>query len=280
MKTFGYFPKNSALEEFISMIWELEGKQNCTELILPSGIMEIVFNLSDPMSAVFPDGTIVDKAPRCFIQGIHTSVIEVNYTERHHLFGVRLKPFAIKSLFGVLPSEISNKAIDLTLIRSDMLALWHQMVELTDFAERVGLIKKYFQPLNLKKCHRTEMLSNLFFEDGSRAFRHQHTSETMMKHGVFENVTKLAREVCYSSRHLNRKSKELFGLSAEELVRYKKFLHAVELIHADKFSLTEIAHMSGFFDQPHFIRTFKSYANMTPKMYQTQKGSLPFHLIS
>jgi len=280
MKTFGYFPENSPLEGYITLIWELEGKKNCTELILPSGIIEIVFNLSDPMSATFPDGTRVDKAPRCFIQGIHTQVIEVDYKERHHLFGVRLKPFAVRNLFGILPAEISNRAVDLALLRADMHSLWHQLVEMPGFEERVSRIKKYFQSFTIKKCDRTNMLSNLFIEDGARAFRFQEMQLKYSDHFAFETVEKLAQEVCYSSRHLNRKSRELFGLSAEELIRYKKFLRAVELIHFNQFSLSEIALLSGFYDQSHFIRTFKLFTSMTPKMYQHRKGALPFHLIS
>lgn len=107
-------------------------------------------------------------------------------------------------------------------------------------------VKKHFQSFTFKKCDRTEMLSNLFFEDGSRAFWPKELQLNFTEHFAFETVEKLANEVCYSSRHLNRKSRELFGLSAEELIRYKMFLRAVELIHFNQFSLSEIAHLSGF----------------------------------
>ena len=280
MKTFGFIPENTPLEEFASLMWELEGKENCTEWILPSGIIEIVFNLSAPMSATFQNGITIDKAPRCFIQGIHTKILEVNYSARHHLFGVRLQPHTLRDLIGLLPTEISNQAIDLTLIQSKYDRLWHQLIEAKSFSDRVMLVKEFFGPREIKKCRRTQILSDLFFEDGTRSYPSHDQRIPSEKHQAFESVEKLAQQVCFSSRHLNRKSKELFGLTAEELIRYKKFLRSVELMHSERLSLSEIAYLSGFFDQSHFIRIFKSFTTMTPKKYQQTKSNLPYHLFS
>ena len=69
-------------------------------------------------------------------------------------------------------------------------------------------------------------------------------------------------------------------MNAEELIRYKKFVSAIELMHKTDFSLSEIAHLCGFYDQAHFIRVFKNYSSMTPKTYQKNKGILPFHLFA
>ena len=281
MNSFAHFPLNSHLNEFISLIWELEGKENYTESILPSGVVEIVFNLSAPMSAIFPDGSKIEKAPRCFIQGIHSNIIQVKYKARHHLFGLRLKSYALKGLLGIIPSEINNQAVDLSLIHSKYDALWHQLNDVNTFSDRVKIVDKFFRPREINNCLRTQTLNDLFFEDGSRLYGSLDYDISFGKNDkAFESVEKLAQQVCFSSRHLNRKSKELFGLTAEDLIRYKKFLRSVELIHGEKFSLSEIAHLAGFFDQSHFIRTFKSFTSMTPKMYQQNKSSLPYHLFS
>jgi AraC-like DNA-binding protein len=55
-------------------------------------------------------------------------------------------------------------------------------------------------------------------------------------------------------------------------------MHAVKLMHHNDSKLGEISYLSGFYDQPHFNRVFKFFAEMTPKEYQMVKTALPFHL--
>lgn len=280
MQAFGHIPFHSPIQDYLVLIWELNGHNKQKELILPKGIIEIIFNLSSPMSAVLPGGKFAVKAPTCFIQGIHTGITKVDYHGHQHLFGLRLRPHAVRSLLGILPSEISNQAIDLTLINTHFYGLWQQLVEATSFNERIKVVESQFSPVKISKCPRTELLSNLFLEDNLQLMISKNLNRYIGKIDVFESVDSLAQKVCFSARHLQRKSKELFGMNAEELIRYKKFVNAVELIHRGKYSLSEIANLSGFYDQSHFIHVFKAYSSMTPKVYEKSKGNLPFHLFS
>ncbi len=92
------------------------------------------------------------------------------------------------------------------------------------------------------------------------------------------SVTQLASTLCYSSRHLSRKLFEATGMNAEEVLLYKKYLHAVDLMHRGELSLTEIAHQSHFADQSHFIRTFKTYTGLTPGAYKRNRSEVKGHL--
>lgn len=220
------------------------------------------------------------EAPSCFIQDFHTGTLRVEYHDRQHLFGMRLKPHAVRSLLGIMPPETNNQAIDLTLINPRFRRLWHQLIEAPSFEERVRLVEGHFSPKYIKKCSRTEHLGNLFQEDNLHLLVPKEQNKNTLQTQALDTVNALAERICFSTRHLNRKSKELFGFSAEELIRYKKFVNAIELMHRDRYSLSEVAHQSGFYDQSHFIRVFKYYASMTPKAYQQVKGALPFHLFT
>ncbi|MEJ0083093.1 MAG: helix-turn-helix transcriptional regulator [Puia sp.] len=92
------------------------------------------------------------------------------------------------------------------------------------------------------------------------------------------SVTELARSLCYSTRQLSRKMAEVTGMNTEEILLYKKYLHAVELIHHTDLSLTQIAYQSNFSDQSHFIKSFKAYSGMTPGVYKTNKSSMKGHI--
>lgn len=259
-----HIPITSQLSEYVTSIWEVNGHREVNETILPKGVVEIIFNLGD-----IAKGTLGElnafTSPLCFIQGVNTEILKVNYPGHHHLFGIRLQPGMVKGLLGILPSELKNTLIDLTLIKPGFNIFWHQLKEAKSFNERVKLVEDEFPVLSAAVCLRTQKLCNLFLSDEIEGFA---------------DMNVLSKQVHYSTRHLNRKSQSLFGISAEELITYKKFLHAVKLMHINNDPLTSIAYDSGFYDQAHFCRIFKSYAGITANQYRKQKSDLPFHLFS
>ena len=71
---------------------------------------------------------------------------------------------------------------------------------------------------------------------------------------------------------------EATGMNTEEVLLYKKYLHAVHLIHYTDLSLTKIAYQSNFSDQSHFIKSFRNYTNMTPGEYKGSKSIVQGHV--
>jgi AraC-like DNA-binding protein len=257
-----HIPKNNTLADCILFLWELKGGHEYTEQILPQGVIEIVFNLADPIEGQLTDKNELIATPSCFVQGIHTRSVIANYSGSHHLFGIRLLPHALRSL-GVLSYELTNQVVDFTLFKPGFRTIWNQLGEAKNFQSRVKIIEKNFKHNNFLLCPRSAVISKLFISDNITSF---------------QSVDVLAGKVCYSTRQLNRKISEFFGISAQELILYKKFMHSVKLIHHDDSNLGEISYLSGFYDQPHFNRVFKCFTAMTPREYQMTKTTLPFHL--
>ena len=265
MRTQVHIPFRSALSNYVTSIWETSASGISEELILPQGVVEIVFNLSDPMNGILPHSNASVKAPEFFIQGWNTHVVQVQYSGHQHLFGIRLQPYMVKSLLGILPSESKDTLIDLSLVKPGFRSLWHQLNEAAGFTERVAIIEKEFPVLTQSICTRTQYFCDLLSSSSEYPF---------------QSIDELSKEICYSSRQLNRKAQGLFGVSAEELVVYKKFRTAVELMHGHQRSLTAISYQAGFYDQAHFCRIFKNLTGITARQYQTQKGDLPFHIFT
>ncbi|MBD0331901.1 MAG: AraC family transcriptional regulator [Chitinophagaceae bacterium] len=265
MNALFHIPSASRLQDYVTMVWEITGEQNINEVILPQGIVEIVFNFAATISGTMPQSQTILQVPRCFIQGIHTYSVHADYIGQQHLLGIRLHPYQIQTFLGILPSELNNSAIDLTLIKPGFDRLWHQLVELHSFEEKLSLLEKELPQLSEPVCSRSKYLSDLFLTGRAENF---------------QTVDGLAQQVCYSSRQLNRVAHQLFGLSAAELTLYKKLVESVKLIHFGNNSLTDVAYSTGFYDQAHFSRVFKSYTGMTPNEYKKRKSELPFHIIS
>lgn len=247
------------------MIWEVEGTPyyQC-EFILPRGYIEIIFNFSNDVLYSTSKCKLFQKAPLCSIQGFNTLPVQGYYKNHHHFFGIRLKPIAVKQLLGVNPGELTNEVIDLTLIDKSYSSVWHQLATCNSFKEKVELIKPLFQKIFHQTDHKTDYFNNILYNENPNF--------------DWQSVAHFANHSGLSSRQLQRVSNDFFGLSPNELLRYKRFTKAVKLIHQNQFSLTQIAYESGFFDQAHFVRVFKSFSGITPKAYKNKKGILPFHI--
>jgi AraC-like DNA-binding protein len=78
-------------------------------------------------------------------------------------------------------------------------------------------------------------------------------------------ISNLTNNASLSQRHLSRKFQQQVGLSPNEYLRVCRFIRSLE--HLKKYpvlSLTEVAYESGYFDQAHFNRDYKTYTGQTP----------------
>lgn len=87
------------------------------------------------------------------------------------------------------------------------------------------------------------------------------------------NVEKLGEEAGLSRAHLNRKMKELFGMSPSEFLRNAKMKQACELLKNEDLDIAQVAFRVGFCTQAHFANSFKRFTGKSPSDYRaTQKG--------
>ncbi|WP_233164677.1 helix-turn-helix domain-containing protein [Pedobacter sp. ASV28] len=78
-------------------------------------------------------------------------------------------------------------------------------------------------------------------------------------------VSELTNNMGISQRHLSRKFQQLVGLSPKVYLRMCRFVRSLD--HLKKYpllSLTEVAYKSGYYDQAHFNRDYKTFTGHTP----------------
>ena len=252
-----YIPKEICFKNVIAAIWQVDQFSSFDqEHIIPKGIVEIIFNFSDSSPIVVQLASTQYHLPNCFINGFNTTPIQLQLPEKQVFFGVVFQPLAIKKIFGSPACEFSDIPVDLTLLDSTFRSLWHQLAEQDNFDNRVivflGWVKR-----NFIEWQPREQLTNNFLY-------------AVNQHNL--SVKELANRLCYSPRHLSRKIFEATGMNTEEMLLYKKYLHAVSLIHHTDLPLTAIAYQSQFSDQSHFIKSFKAYTKMTPGEYRLNKS--------
>ncbi len=232
------------------------------ELIIPKGVVEIIFNLNDKFPILSQIGGKQYRVSDCFINGFNTVPIQLQPPEQQVFFGVQFQPLAVKEIFGAPACEFSNTLVDVTLVDATFRSLWHQLAEQNSFGARVSVFLGWLEKRFLQSQPRESLMNNFL----SGAFQQDLT------------VTALAGSLYYSPRHLSRKIIEATGMNAEEILLYKKYLHAVHLIHHSDLTLTEIAYECRFFDQSHFIKSFRTYTGMTPGAYKRVKSDSMGHI--
>jgi AraC-like DNA-binding protein len=247
----------------IHSIWQVEHFTSFQkEQIIPKGIVEIIFNFSDSSFIPAQLGSKQYHLTNCFINGFNTAPIGLQLPKQQVFFGVRFQPLAIKKIFGIPACEFSDIAVDLTMLDISLYSLWHQLAEQNKFAIRVSIFCAWIERKFLDWQPQEKLINNFLC--------------AINQHDL--SVTELANSLCYSPRHLSRKVFEATGMNTEEILLYKKYLHAVHLIHHTDLSLTEIAYQSHFSDQSHFIKSFKAYTKMTPGEYKRNKSYMEGHI--
>ncbi|HET6992559.1 MAG TPA: chromate resistance protein ChrB domain-containing protein [Bacteroidia bacterium] len=83
------------------------------------------------------------------------------------------------------------------------------------------------------------------------------------------SLKEISRELNINPSYLSREFSKYFNdLSFGAYIRKLRIEKAIELLRTSKYSLSEIAYLTGFSDQSHFTRIFKKYAGMSPSIYK------------
>ena len=94
---------------------------------------------------------------------------------------------------------------------------------------------------------------------------------TAVIHDNIENpgfsVEELSREIGISRVHLNRRLKEIIGMSPSSLIKIVRLKQSAYLLVNNKISISEVAYKVGFSSNSYFTNNFKSYFAMTPKEF-------------
>lgn len=188
--------------------------------------------------------------------------MQLHLADSQTFFGVVLHPTAVKYIFHFHPVEFTNCVIDLTLVDTSFYNLWHRLGEQNNFNDRVTVFTEWLLKRLPQLTEREKAFNN---------FLNTHSD-------IHLAVSEVANRFCYSSKQLSRKLYELTGLNTEQTLLYKKYLQAIHLMHYSELSLTEIAYSCQFFDQSHFIKTFKSLSQITPKEYRQNKSNVKGHI--
>ena len=261
-----FFPKDLFIRSLVKCIWRSHERDVIKryETILPKGNAEIIFNLCGNISYFGSTADNKQAFPKCIINGVNDSPFNLVKEGEQVFLGIQLNVYALKYLFNIPVKEFNNNVIDGKLVCKKLDDLWYQISNEFSFEKQTMLVLKWVYEKLAASKHFIDL--NPILHLHSKLHLNEFT------------VKSLRSKYNYSERHVRRLFNNWFGMNVESFIQYKKYLKALHLIHQSTLNLTQIACDSGYYDQSHFIREFKSLTNMTPKHYQQRMSGLLGHI--
>jgi len=255
---FRNIPPSDILKPYVRhyYIFESDADIEFEDTVFPSGDMEMIFNLGEGTweSAV---GNEFVKTPQIELWGQITKPLAIKSKGRHIMLGIRFFTHSAAYFFNDEIGVFNDTITDVTaVIGNPVKALHTQLLDNTDLDKRIELIEIF--------------LLNRLMKNEKKSFKVDKVAHilTSIKKNPFENdLGNIAVKHGISSRYLHKLIFQNTGLSPTAFTKINRFQYSLKLIAKNKQPLTAIAYDSGYFDQSHFIRDFKSFTGVTPSAY-------------
>lgn len=182
--------------------------------------------------------------------GATTKTVIVNNDHPPERFFIEFKPGGAFPFTGIPQKELLNQQIELNQLLPDwkhkIQDFWFSSSCLYDFL----VLLEHF------------LLSKLQIYE---------TPDFLNQVTICLKEQKSLDEICaFSDRHLHRILQNQIGTGVKTYQRLIRVNQAMDFMHDSSLSLTQIAYLSGYYDQSHFIHDFKQVCGVTPGIYRKQ----------
>lgn len=251
------YTPSSELQSFVKCFWTLEDEgleEPIRQRVVPDGCMEMIFHYGELYKQYFEDGSSIIQ-PRSFIFGQITKYIEIEPTGVSGIVAARFFPDGLTPFLDTPVSELEDKAVSIiNLFGEKAKALEKKVMTAMDSPKRIKLIEEFLlsrlaDPKAIDAV--TKACVDVIFE-----------SQGQMSAGELANKMNINR------RNIERRFTSVVGMSPKQLSRVIRLQTALKMLEQKKFSsLTSLAYENGYYDQAHFIKDFKEFTGISPKLF-------------
>lgn len=261
-----FHPRTLPEKELIRLIWKVDRTdcQSEREMILPKGTAEIIFCMTPGTHFHKGNEQSAQAMYACSINGLNTSPFHLVKGRNQTFIGVQLNVFALRYLFGPPTTEFTDLVVNGFDVCPTLNILHERLLHATSFSEEVNLILEWFRGVS---SNHEASIDRMRLFDLHNALNAEELS-----------ISTVCSRYNLSKRHLRRLSNDHLGLNMTDFILYSRYIHSLVATHSSSDPLTTVALRSGFYDQSHFIRTFKSFTGISPGDYRRRQSNVVGHL--
>jgi len=251
---FHYFPPSEILKPYVRhyYLFRSTGAGTFADTVFPSGDMEMIFNLG---AGTWATG---DRSnPRIELWGQITRPLAIRSVGMQTMLGVRFFSHSAAYFLDETIGDFNDQVSDLGAILGNPVTRLHEQLQATNATpDRLALLETFL----VGRLDQREKRSGKIDKVG-------HILKTMTRSPAEVRINSIADQHGITSRYLNKLIFQHTGLSPISFHKIRRFQYSLKLVARNDQPLTSIAYESGYFDQSHFIKEFKSFTGLTPSAY-------------
>ncbi len=244
------------VEQIIKSFWLIDSDTNvevAREKIIPDGYPELIFHYEDAYNVNISG--FWTQQEKYLIAGQIKNHFFLENTGKIGMFGIKFQPWALKFLFDIDMSLVTNTIVSLNKALHKRI---NPVIEIAInksllFEDKVMAIESWFiDNFNLKKIdiHNGQIATKLIIDTKGKI-----------------PIKEILETVNISERSLERYFKIYIGLTPKFYSRIIRFSYIFHLIQDRNFNCSDITFLAGFYDQSHFIKNFKKFTGEEPTKY-------------
>lgn len=224
--------------------------------IFPGTGVEILFNLGETLTVQSQQEKRL-RHGECIVICPRKSMLKLQAATAINVLAIRFRSAAFFTLFNLPLTELSDQAFSV----SDFFParLLNQLLESKGDLYKTVLLEQWLLELTAKvKKHDSALhwaIDKIYY---------QYNDDVM---------SEVKSQLKCSERTFQRKFKLFTGVDAkyfERTARFQSTIKALLIMRSKQY--IDIALNNGYYDQPHFIRDFKFFTQLTPGEYLTEKN--------
>lgn len=250
---------SKALAKYVRHYWVLESDPMipCVHRIIPNGLTELMFYLSERPSALDPKKNLPDQV---LVNGQLSTYFDLEISAPLSLFCVYFWPHGLSRFLSMPMKEVFDQSIPLRyLFKEDITALEEEMHQAKTLLDKTVLVERFLLQMLQTKAQ------------PSRAVRMDHCMRLIYQSRGAVTIEQLAAETCWSRRQFERQFLTAVGTSPRQFLKIVRFQRAIQhKVQTPTATLTETALAAGYYDQAHMVEDFRLYSGWSPKAFFAQ----------
>jgi len=245
-----YIPADR-LKPFIKTFLIIGSEHGAENRLLPDTSIVMVFRISGSVTDTVQEGS--NNIPACAITGLRKTSRLVCYSQNTANLLVIFKAGGASAFFREPLNELFGKSLPLDdLIRHDQLQqIEEQISEARNDQQRVNIVERFL--ISILDEQRADLLID-------------HAIQTIKLAKGDIRIKTLAGNMAISLDPFEKRFRRVAGISAKQFADITRFRNLIDQYSASE-SLTSIALDSGYFDQAHFIKDFRSFTGQAPQQF-------------